>query len=148
MRQTDTILAVFGKFLRQHRIMVPHRPPPLRASGILLKWSLEMHHLPDPDKPLYVSDRLSAVSNIPIQFLVSVAMVAVILVAASLTDFMPTSDGSAGFVDAQKTASVSSTGPRFLIGDRDGHVTDSMRSEYVPSHWWPMSSLQTRNHNP
>jgi hypothetical protein len=61
-----------------------------------------MHHLPDPDNPLYVSDRLSAVSNIPMQFLVSVGIVAVILVAASLTDFMPTSDGSSGFVDAQR----------------------------------------------
>jgi hypothetical protein len=127
--------------------MVPHRPP-LLASGILLKWSLEMYHPPDPDKPLYVSDRLFAVSNIPMQFLVSVAMVAVVLIAASLTDFIPTSDGSAGFVDAQKTASVSATGPRFLIGDRDGHVTDPKRSGHGPSHWWPMSSLQTRNHNP
>lgn len=70
-----------------------------------------MHHLPDPDKPLYVSDRLSAVSNIPMQFLVSVAIVAVILAATSLTDFMPTSGGSAGLVDTQKTASVSATAP-------------------------------------
>jgi len=102
MRQTDTISAASGKFLRQPRFMVLHRLPALRTSSILLKWSLEMHHHPDPDHPLYVSDRLSAVSNIPMQFLVSVGIVAVILVAASLADFMPTSDGSVGFVDAQR----------------------------------------------
>ncbi len=75
-----------------------------------------MHHLCDPDNPLYVSDRLSAVSNIPTQFLVSLGIATVILVAASLPEFMPTSDGSAGFVDTQKTASVSATAPRLRIG--------------------------------
>jgi hypothetical protein len=106
MRQTDTISALFGKFLRQPQFMVSSSAADLRTRSILLNWSLEMHHLRDPDNPLYVSDRLSAVSNIATQFLVSVGIVAVILVAASLPDFMPTSDGSVGFVDTQKTASV------------------------------------------
>jgi hypothetical protein len=61
-----------------------------------------MRHLSRSESPRYVSDRLSAVSNVPMQFLVSAGIVAVILVAALLTDFMPTNDGSAGFVDAQR----------------------------------------------
>jgi hypothetical protein len=66
-----------------------------------------MRVLPEPDYPSFVSDRLSAVSNVPTQFLVSVGMVTVILIAATLADNIPNTDGAAGFVDAQKTASVS-----------------------------------------
>jgi hypothetical protein len=95
-----------------------HRLPTLRTRNIFLNWSPEMHHLHDPDNPLYVSDRLSAVSNIPTQFLVSLGIATVILVAASLPEFMPTSDESVGFVDTQKTASVSATAPRLRIGGR------------------------------
>jgi hypothetical protein len=45
-----------------------------------------MDHLSNPEQPAYVADRVSAVSNVPMQFLMSVGMVAVILVAALLTD--------------------------------------------------------------
>lgn len=61
-----------------------------------------MRHFPDPELPAYVSDRLSAVSGIPMQFLMSVGLVAVIMVAASLTDFIPKTNGAAGFADAQR----------------------------------------------
>lgn len=71
-----------------------------------------MRHLPDQDTPLYVSDRLSAVSNVPTQLLVSAGVMAVILAVTSLTDFMPTRGETAGFVDTETTSSiVDTTGP-------------------------------------
>jgi hypothetical protein len=89
-----------------------------------------MHVLPDPEHPAYVVDRLSAVSNVPRQFLMSVGMVAVMLLVVSLTDFTAKSDGPAGFVDAQKTASISAK-------THDGRPWPachrSLPSEYRPS---------------
>lgn len=70
-----------------------------------------MPHLSDPDHPPFVSDRLLAVSNVPMQFLASVGIVAVILIGAALADFIPKTDGAAWFVDTQKTASVNVTEP-------------------------------------
>lgn len=63
-----------------------------------------MRHLSDSESPRYVSDRLSAVGNVPMQFLVSAGIVATILTTASLT--VPGSGKTVGFVDAQQTASV------------------------------------------
>jgi hypothetical protein len=65
-----------------------------------------MDHLSNPEQPAYVADRVSAVSNVPMQFLMSVGMVAVILVAASLTDAIPAGEGMAGLPDAQTTSSI------------------------------------------
>lgn len=68
-----------------------------------------MRHLHDPEIPAYVSDRLSAVSGIPMQFLMSVALVAVIMAAGSLTDSIPNTDEAVGFADAQSTTSAVGT---------------------------------------
>lgn len=59
-----------------------------------------MRHLPHSECPRYVSDRLSAVSNVPMQFLASAGLVATILVIVSLADLMPKRRAAAG-VDAQ-----------------------------------------------
>jgi hypothetical protein len=89
---------------------------------LLLKWSREMRHLPESEHPLFVSDRLAAVSHVPTQFLVSVGIAVVILFAAPLADTVPSSDGAAGLVDLQETASVSSTAATLTIDDRDSHA--------------------------
>jgi hypothetical protein len=68
-----------------------------------------MRHLRDQDTPHYVSDRLSAVSNVPTQLLVSVGVTAVILAVTSLTDFMPTRGEAVGFVDTETTSSIVDT---------------------------------------
>lgn len=81
-----------------------------------------MRVLPDPDCPSFVSDRLSAVSNVPTQFLVSVGMVTVILIVATLADFIPNTDGAADFVDVQETASVSAKTHDGVPGQ---HATDA-----------------------
>lgn len=60
-----------------------------------------MRHLSGSESPRYVSDRLSAVSNVPMQFMVSAGIVATILITASLVV-----GEAVGFVDAQQTASV------------------------------------------
>ena len=65
-----------------------------------------MGHLPNPDYPPFVSERLSAVTNVPMQFLVSVGIATVILIAA---DFTSNGDEAAGFVDVQRTASISAS---------------------------------------
>lgn len=83
-----------------------------------------MRHLSGSDIPRYVSDRLSAVSNVPMQFLVSAGMVATILAATSFADFLPGSDGAAGLVDAQKTASINATARKLTTGNRGWHATD------------------------
>lgn len=64
-----------------------------------------MRHLSRSESPRYVSDRLSAVSNVPMQFLVSAGVVATIFVTASLAGLMPKKHEAAR-VDAQTTASV------------------------------------------
>jgi hypothetical protein len=83
-----------------------------------------MRYLPNPEHPLFVSDRLSAVSNVPMQFLVSVGILSVILIAAALTDLLPNSDRAAGLADAQRIAAMNTTALRLTIGDRDWHATD------------------------
>lgn len=76
-----------------------------------------MQHLPSPEHPPFVSDRLSAVSNVPMQFLASVGTVAVILLGATLADSTVTGEGTARFVDAQQTASLDATERGLTIGD-------------------------------
>lgn len=66
-----------------------------------------MRHLPDSEHPSYVSDRLSAVSHVPMQYLMSIGIGAVMLTAISLADSTLPNDGAEGFVDAQQTGSVS-----------------------------------------
>jgi hypothetical protein len=65
-----------------------------------------MRHLPDSERPSYVSDRLSAVSHVPMQFLMSIGIGAVMLTAISLADLAPPKEGAAGFVSAEHTSSV------------------------------------------
>ena len=64
-----------------------------------------MRQLSGSDSPRYVSDRLSAVSNVPMQFLVSAGVVATILTATSFADLAKKGE-AVGSVDAQQTASI------------------------------------------
>jgi hypothetical protein len=84
-----------------------------------------MQHLPNPEHPPFVSDRLSAVSNVPMQFLLSVGMVAVILLGATLADSTATGEGTSRFVDAQQTASVDATERGLMIGDGGWNAINS-----------------------
>ncbi|MCV3207364.1 hypothetical protein OHD62_11995 [Mesorhizobium sp. YC-39] len=90
-----------------------------------------MRHLSGSESPRYVSDRLSAVSNVPMQFLVSAGVVATILSTASLT--VPGGGETVGFVDAQQTAAVIRVTERNVsIGSSNGcHLSTS--SENGPS---------------
>jgi hypothetical protein len=91
-----------------------------------------MQHLPNPEHPPFVSDRLSAVSDVPMQFLVSVGIVAVILIAATLADFIPEGNGAPGFIDPQKSASVNAIG-REPDRRRWMECHQFLPSEYGPS---------------
>lgn len=64
-----------------------------------------MRHLSSSERPHYVSDRLSAISDVPMQFLVSAGVLVTILTVASFADFAEKRE-AAGFVDAQHTASI------------------------------------------
>jgi hypothetical protein len=79
---------------------------PLSTSILEKGRAWKMRHLSNPEQPAYVMDRLSAVSNISMQILVSIAMAAVILVAASPTGSMPAGEGTAALMDAQTTGSI------------------------------------------
>jgi hypothetical protein len=95
----------------------------------------KMRHLSNPEHPPFVSDRLSAVSNVPMQFVVSFGIVTVILIAAALTDFIPRSDGAAGFVDAQKTASVAGVTarrPATSTWDKTFTLPPEKKRSYLP----------------
>jgi hypothetical protein len=65
-----------------------------------------MGHLPNADYPPFVSERLSAVTNVPMQFLVSVGIATVILI---VTNFTSNGEEAAGFVDVRTTASISAS---------------------------------------
>jgi hypothetical protein len=78
---------------------------PFLAGGAFKRWSSKMRPLSGSESPRYVSDRLSAVSNVPMQFLVSAGMAATILTATSFADLAKRGE-AVGFVDAQQTASV------------------------------------------
>ncbi|WP_153020382.1 hypothetical protein [Paramesorhizobium deserti] len=68
-----------------------------------------MRHLPNPEHPPYVSDRLSAISNLPAQFLIGACVMAVIMIALSFADFMPTDEETARIVDARTIGTVGLT---------------------------------------
>jgi hypothetical protein len=70
-----------------------------------------MDHLSNPEQPAYVADRVSAVSNVPMQFLMSVGMVAVILVAASLTDAISAGEGAAAVHPPSNVANLCASPP-------------------------------------
>jgi hypothetical protein len=70
-----------------------------------------MDHLSNPEQPAYVADRVSAVSNVPMQFLMSVGMVAVILVAASLTDAILAGEGAAAVHPPSNVANLCGSPP-------------------------------------
>jgi hypothetical protein len=64
-----------------------------------------MRHLSTSERPHYVADRFSAISNVPMQFAVSVVVLVTILSAVSFADFVEKKE-AAGFVDSQQTASI------------------------------------------
>ena len=72
-----------------------------------------MSHLPKPDYPPFVSERLTAVTNVPMQFLVSVGIATVILIVA---DFISNSDEVAELVDVQRTASHQDLRSATMVG--------------------------------
>jgi hypothetical protein len=81
----------------------------------------DMRHVSETDYPSYVSDRLSAVRHVPLQILVSIGLVALILIPATLADVLSTSDGAGEVVDAQQTVSIDVAALKFAIGDRGRH---------------------------
>jgi hypothetical protein len=91
-----------------------------------------MRHLSSSERPHYVSDRLSAISNVPMQFLVSAGLVVTILTAASFADFAEKSE-AAWFVDAQQTASILRTTDRNVTVAGVGRCQTSTSSGYGPS---------------
>ena len=91
-----------------------------------------MRHLSTSERPRYVSDRLSAISNVPMQFLVSVGVVVTILTAASFADFAKKRE-AAGFVNAQRTASIFSVADRNVTAVGVGRCQTSTSSGYGPS---------------
>lgn len=90
-----------------------------------------MRHLSSSERPHYVSDRLSAISNVPMQFLVSAGLVVTILTAASFADFAEKSE-AAWFVDAQETASILRVTDPNVTADV-GRCQTSTSSGYGPS---------------
>ena len=91
-----------------------------------------MRHLSTSERPHYVSDRLSAISNVPMQFLVSVGVVMTILTAASFADFAEKNE-AAEFVDAQQTASILRVADRNVAAAGVGRCQTSTSSGYGPS---------------
>lgn len=76
-----------------------------------------MRNLSPPEHPRFVTDRLSAVSNVPMQWLLSVCIAAAILSGGALADFVPETDETAAFVDVQKTASVEAMDQKVALDD-------------------------------
>lgn len=90
-----------------------------------------MHHLSSSERPHYVSDRLSAISNVPMQFLVGAGVMVTILTASSFADFAEKSE-AAGFVDAQHTASIIRVTDPNVTAAGVGGCQISTSSEYDP----------------
>lgn len=102
---------------------------PFLAGGAFKRWSSKMRPL---ESPRYVSDRLSAVSNVPMQFLVSAGMAATILAATSFADLAKRGE-AVGFVDAQQTASVVRATERNVTTGGSNGCHPSTSSGYGPS---------------
>jgi hypothetical protein len=99
---------------------------------VVQKRRSEMRHLSSSERPHYVSDRLSAISNVPMQFLVSAGLVVTILTAASFADFAEKSE-AAWFVDAQQTASILRTTDRNVTVAGVNRCQTSTSSGHGPS---------------
>jgi hypothetical protein len=91
-----------------------------------------MRHLSSLERPHYVSDRLSAISNVPMQFLVSAGVVVAILTAASFADLAEKSE-AAGFVDTQQTASILRVADPNVTAAGVSRCQTSTSSGYGPS---------------
>jgi hypothetical protein len=99
---------------------------------VFQKTEIKMYHVSSSERPHYVSDRLSAIHNVPMQFLVSAGVVATILTAASFADFEEKSE-AAGFVDARHTASILRIADPNVTAAGAGGCQLSTSSEYAPS---------------